>query len=66
MLLKLSLNKIYVFRGCTSLTLSGQGDGIRPSPNVFLHNSKTPQDVEKKLSDFNFTPLTRSFYIFCQ
>ena len=24
----------------------------------FLHNSKTPEDIKKKLSDFNFTPLT--------
>ena len=37
------------------LTLSGPGDEI---PQVFLHNSKTPQDIEKKLSNFNFTPLT--------
>ena len=29
-----------------------------PPPKVFLRNSKTPQDTEKKLSDFNFTPLT--------
>ena len=33
------------------------GVGIRPPPKVFLHNSKTPEDIEKKLSDFNFTPL---------
>ena len=28
-----------------------------PPPRFFLHNSKTPGDIEKKLSDFNFTPL---------
>ena len=40
----------------SSLTLSGPGGGgIRPK--VFLHNSKTPGDIEKKLSEFNFTPL---------
>ena len=38
------------------LTLSGPAGGIRP-PKVFLHNSKTPGDIEKKYSDFNFTPL---------
>ena len=35
------------------LTLSGPGGGIR----FFLHNSKMPGDIEKKLSDFKFTPL---------
>ena len=30
---------------------------IRPL-RFFLHNSKTPGDIKKKLSDFNFTPLT--------
>ena len=35
------------------------GAGRNPlPPKVFLRNSKTPQDIEKKLSDFNFTPLT--------
>ena len=34
-----------------------RGDGIRPPPRFFLLNSKTPGDIEKKLSDFNFTPL---------
>ena len=29
----------------------------------FLHNSKTPGDIEKKLSDFNFTPLTDILHI---
>ena len=40
------------------LTLSGPGGGggIRPL-RFFLHNSKTPGDIEKKLSDFNFIPL---------
>ena len=43
----------------TFLTLSGPGGGGAESapPKVFLHNSKTPGDIEKKLSDFNFTPL---------
>ena len=32
--------------------------GIRPPPlRFFHHNSKTPGAIEKKLSDFNFTPL---------
>ena len=34
------------------------GGGRNPPPlRFFLHNSKTPGDIEKKLSDFNFTPL---------
>ena len=42
------------------LTLSRPGEGgIRPPPLRFLLlNSKTPGDIEKYLSDFNFTPLT--------
>ena len=33
--------------------------GIPPPPlGFFLHDSKIPYDIEKKLSDFNFTPLT--------
>ena len=36
---------------------TGGGGEIRPL-RFFLHNSKTPGDIEKKLSDFNFTPLT--------
>ena len=46
-------NKILV------LTLSGPGgEGVESAPlRFFLHNSKTPGDIEKKLSDFNFTPL---------
>ena len=32
----------------TTLTLSMPGES---SPKVFLHNSKTPGDIEKKLSD---------------
>ena len=40
------------------LTLSLPGGGGAESPlRFFLHNSKTPGDIEKKLSDFNFTPL---------
>ena len=40
------------------LTLSGPGGGSESTPlRYFLHNSKTPGDIEKKLSDFNFTPL---------
>ena len=40
------------------LTLSGPGGGAESAPlRFFLHNSKTPGDIEKKLSDFNFTPL---------
>ena len=35
---------------------TGGGGGIRPQ-RFFLYNSKTPGDIEKKLSDFNFTPL---------
>ena len=35
-----------------------------PSPKDFLHNSKTPGDIEKKLSDFNFTPLMDILRIF--
>ena len=38
--------------------------GIRPPPlRFFLHNSKTPGDIEKKLSDFNFTPLMDILHI---
>ena len=34
------------------------GGGGESAPlTFFLHNSKTPGDIEKKLSDFNFTPL---------
>ena len=34
------------------------GGGAESAPlRFFLHNSKTPGDIEKKLSDFNFTPL---------
>ena len=34
--------------------------GVESAPPLrfFLHNSKTPGDTKKKLSDFNFTPLT--------
>ena len=46
----------------TSLTLSmpGGGGGGKnlPTLSFFFHNSKTPGDIKKKLSDFNFTPLT--------
>ena len=35
------------------------GGGRNPPPlRFFLHNSKTPGDIKKKLSDFNFTHLT--------
>ena len=33
------------------------GGGILRALRFFLHNYKTPGDIEKKLSDFNFTPL---------
>ena len=34
------------------------GGGAESAPlRFFLHISKTPGDIEKKLSDFNFTPL---------
>ena len=48
-----------------NLTLSGPGGGggIRPPLRFFLHNSKTPGDIEKKLSDFNFTPLMDILHI---
>ena len=39
------------------LTLSGPGGAESAPLRFFLHNSKTPADIEKKLSDFNFTPL---------
>ena len=32
-------------------------------PRFFLHNSETPRDIEKKLSDFDFTPLTVILHI---
>ena len=38
--------------------VEGGGAESAPSPQGFLHNSKTPGDIKKKLSDFNFTPLT--------
>ena len=34
-----------------------------PPLRFFLHNSKTPLDIEKKLSDFNFTPLMDILHI---
>ena len=42
-----------------ALTLSGPGgaESAPPPLRFFLNNSKTPGDIEKKLSDFNFTPL---------
>ena len=47
-----------------SLTLSGPGWWNPPSPfGFFLHNSKTPQDIENKLSDFNFTTLAVILHI---
>ena len=51
------------------LTLSvpgGGGGGQSPPPKVQsppLHNSKMPGDIKKKLSDFNFTPLTVILHI---
>ena len=51
--MKKSFNSIWYGEGGSG----GGGGGIRP-PKVFLHNSKTPGDIEKQLSDFNFTPLT--------
>ena len=38
---------------------AGGGGGDR----FFLHNSKTPWDIEKKLSDFDFKPLTFILHI---
>ena len=32
--------------------------GAESPLKVSLHNSETPGDIKKKLSDFNFTPLT--------
>ena len=47
------------------LTLSGLGGGADSAPlRFFLHNSKTPGDIEKNLSAFNFTPLTDILLIF--
>ena len=34
------------------------GGGESAPLRFFLHDSKTPGDIKKKLSDFNFTPLT--------
>ena len=43
------------------ITLSGPGGGgeaeSEPPLMFFLHHSKTPGNIEKKPSDFNFTPL---------
>ena len=40
------------------------GGGAESVPlRFFLHNSKTPGDIKKKLSDFNFTPLTVILHI---
>ena len=33
------------------------GEAESTPPKVFINNSKMPGDIEKKLSDFNFTPL---------
>ena len=41
----------------------GEGAESAPPLKVFLHNSKTPRDIEKKLSDFDFTPLTVILHI---
>ena len=47
------------------LTLSMLGGGrIHPPKVFFLHNSKTPGDIKKKLSDFNFKPLMDISHIF--
>ena len=46
-----------------TLTLSGLGGRNPPPLRFFLHNSKTPGDIEKKLSDFNFTPLMDILHI---
>ena len=47
------------FKAWFPLTLSGRGGRNPPPPPLrfFLHNSKMPGEIEKKLSDFNFTPL---------
>ena len=39
------------------------GADSAPPLRFFLHNSKTPGDIEKKLSDFNFTPLMDILHI---
>ena len=40
------------------------GGGAESAPlRFFLHNSKTRGDIEKKLSDFNFTPLMDILHI---
>ena len=47
-----------------TLTLSMPGGrGGAESLRFFLHNSKTPGDIKKKLSDFSFTPLTVILHI---
>ena len=43
---------------------AGGGGGAESAPlRFFLHNSKTPGDIRKKLSNFNFIPLTVILHI---
>ena len=44
--------------GLLTLSMPGGGRADSAPLRFFLHNSKTPGDIEKKLSHFNFTPLT--------
>ena len=44
-------------------TGGGGGGWNLPPLRFFLHNSKTPGDIEKKISDFNFTPLMDILHI---
>ena len=53
-LIKLILNTFISI----NLIPAGGGGGENPPPKVFFHDSKTPWDIENKLSDFDFTPLT--------
>ena len=48
-----------VIRKHTKLNpIQAGGESAAPPPlRFFLHNSKLPWDIEKKLSDFDFTPL---------
>ena len=48
------------------LTLSGRGGRRNPPPpqGFYLHNSKTPGDIEKKLSDYKIYTFDGHFTYF--
>ena len=49
-------NYVLIYNNINPIWTGGGGAESAPL-RFFLYNSKTPGDIEKKLSDFNFTPL---------